>query len=125
MSRVINQETGAYLTDDEVIAMALVVLSHRFALRRTSLNNPSAVRDYLKLALSEKEHEVFACAFLDTQHRVIAFEELFRGTINQTSVYPREVVKRALALNAAAVILAHNHPSGSDEPSQADRKSVV
>lgn len=85
------------------------------------LNSPKAVRNYLQLLLGGRAQEVFLVMFLDTQHRVIAAEELFHGTLSQTSVYPREVVKRALALNAAAVILAHNHPSGVAEPSQADR----
>ncbi|WP_428417891.1 RadC family protein [Methylibium sp.] len=83
-------------------------------------DSPQAVKDYLQLQLASKPHEVFAVLFLDTQHRLLAFEELFRGTLNQASVYPREVVKRALALNAAAAILAHNHPSGVAEPSRAD-----
>ncbi len=86
-----------------------------------TLNSPRVVRDYLKLLLAGRSQEVFLVLFLDTQHRVIASEELFHGTLSQTSVYPREVVKRALAHNAAAVIFAHNHPSGSTEPSQADQ----
>ncbi len=85
-----------------------------------ALSSPAAVKDYLRLKLGEREHEVFVVVFLDTQHRVIAIEELFRGTLSQTSVYPREVVKEALARNAGAVILAHNHPSGNPEPSRAD-----
>ena len=85
-----------------------------------ALHSPAAVKDYLRLKLGDRPHEVFAVVFLDAQHRVIAIEELFRGTLTQTSVYPREVVKEALARNAAAVILAHNHPSGSAEPSRAD-----
>ena len=89
--------------------------------RGDALNSPQAVRDYLQLLLSSRPQEVFMVLFLDTQHRVIASEELFHGTLNQTSVYPREVVKRALAHNAAAVILAHNHPSGVTEPSQSDQ----
>jgi DNA repair protein RadC len=78
------------------------------------------VRDYLRLALGGREHEVFVCIWLDAQHRVVKFDELFRGTLTQTSVYPREIVKAALAANAAAVIFAHNHPSGVAQPSQAD-----
>jgi DNA repair protein RadC len=78
------------------------------------------VRDYLKLVLGRTDHEVFVALMLDAQHRVVATEELFRGTLTQTSVYPREVVKAALARNAAAVIFAHNHPSGIAEPSHAD-----
>lgn len=85
------------------------------------LENPLAVRDYLKSMLRHEPHEVFGCLFLDSKHRVLAFESLFRGSIDCTSVYPRQVVKRALAHNAAALILCHNHPSGSTEPSQADR----
>jgi DNA repair protein RadC len=86
----------------------------------SALTSPGAVRDYLRLSLGGRAHEVFVCVFLDAQHRVIADEELFRGTLTQTSVYPREVVKAALAANAAAVIFAHNHPSGVAQPSQAD-----
>jgi len=86
-----------------------------------ALTSPAAVRDYLRLILRAREYEVFCCVFLDAQNRVIAVEELFRGTLTQTSVYPREIIKRALAHNAAALILAHNHPSGVAEPSQADR----
>ena len=81
---------------------------------------PQAVRDYLQLQLGGRLHEIFAVLFLDSQHRLIALEELFRGTLTQTSVYPREVVVRALALNAASVVLAHNHPSGAATPSRAD-----
>lgn len=86
-----------------------------------ALNSPGAVRDYLRLHLGGLGHEVFMALFLDAQNRVLAREDLFRGTLTQTSVYPREVVKRALAHNAAGIILAHNHPSGVAEPSQADR----
>ena len=88
--------------------------------RQPVFDAPDAVRQYLRLQLAHLAHEVFAVLFLDHQHRLLAMEELFRGTLSQTSVYPREVVKRALALNAAAVILAHNHPSGLAEPSRAD-----
>jgi DNA repair protein RadC len=86
-----------------------------------ALNSPKAVRDYLRLTLARLPHEVFVAVFLTAQNRVIAVEELFRGTLTQTSVYPREMVKRALAHNAASVILAHNHPSGEASPSAADR----
>jgi len=85
-----------------------------------ALTSPGAVRDYLRLALGAREHEVFVCIWLDAQHRVVKFEEPFRGTLTQTSVYPREIVKSALGANAAAVIFAHNHPSGVAQPSQAD-----
>jgi DNA repair protein RadC len=84
------------------------------------LTSPQAVRDYLKLSLGALPHEIFVVLFLDSQHRLLAADELFRGTLSQTSVYPREIVKAALAHNAAAVIFAHNHPSGVAEPSRAD-----
>lgn len=87
-----------------------------------ALTSPAATRRYLQSKLRHLPYEVFACLFLDNRHRVICFEELFRGTIDGASVYPREVVKRALEHNAAALILAHNHPSGVAEPSQADRQ---
>jgi DNA repair protein RadC len=87
---------------------------------RDALASPQAVRDWLRLSLGRLQHEAFVALWLDAQNRLIASEELFRGTLTQTSVYPREVVKRALAHNAGAVILAHNHPSGLAEPSRAD-----
>jgi len=88
--------------------------------RSDHINSPEATREYLRLRLRAYPHEVFAALFLDNRHRVIQYRELFRGTINGASVYPREVVKEALSLNAAAVIFAHNHPSGVAEPSRAD-----
>src|ERR1022692_1602524 len=107
------------MTQDQTIKRALAILERR--MRNTSaLSSPTAVRDYLRILLHDRGHEVFVGVFMDAQHRVIASEELFRGTLTQTSVYPREVVKAALARNAAAVIFAHNHPSGVAEPSRAD-----
>ncbi len=88
--------------------------------RGAALSSPQAVRDYLRLKLHGLAHEVFVGVFLDAQNRVLAVEELFRGTLTQTSVFPREIVKRALHYNAAATIFAHNHPSGVAEPSRAD-----
>ncbi len=85
-----------------------------------TISGPADTCEYLIARLRDQPQEVFCCLFLDNRHRVIRFEEMFRGTVDGTSVYPREVVRRALALNAAAVILAHNHPSGVAEPSQAD-----
>jgi DNA repair protein RadC len=85
-----------------------------------ALTSPGEVRDYLRLALSRREEEAFVCIWLDAQHKVIEIQEAFAGTLTQTSVYPREIVKAALARNAAAVIFAHNHPSGVAQPSQAD-----
>ncbi len=89
---------------------------------RGSMNSPGAVRDWLRLYMGQLPHEVFVALWLDAQHRLIASEELFRGSLTQTSVHPREVVKSALQHNAAAVILAHNHPSGTREPSSADHQ---
>ncbi len=102
-----------------VVELARRSLQQRLA-DRPAFDSPGAVRDYLRLHLGPREHEVFAVLFLDAQHRLIAMEELFRGTLTQTSVYPREVVRRALHLEAAAVVLAHNHPSGTVQPSRAD-----
>ncbi|MGJ7612105.1 MULTISPECIES: RadC family protein [unclassified Variovorax] len=87
---------------------------------RAVFDSPDAVKQYLQLHIGARPHEVFAVMFLDVQHRLIALEELFRGTLTQTSVYPREVVTRAIHHQAAAVVLSHNHPSGSIEPSRAD-----
>ncbi len=89
------------------------------------LSNPDAVRRYLRMALQHLQAEEFHCIFLNAQHGVIAMEKLFSGTIDASSVYPREVVKRSLSLNAANVIFAHNHPSGCAEPSQADNRITL
>ena len=102
-------------------ALELAKRSIQETLRADSaLTSPGAVRDYLRLAIANREHEVFVCVWLDAQHRALACEEIFRGTLTQTSVYPREIVKAGLKNNAAAVIFAHNHPSGAAQPSQAD-----
>jgi DNA repair protein RadC len=102
-----------------VLELSRRVLRTRFE-QRPVFDSVDAVKDFLRLQLADLEHEIFAVLFLDSQHRLIAYEELFRGTLTQTSVYPREIAKRALALNAAAVVLTHNHPSGVAEPSRAD-----
>ena len=102
-----------------VLEMARRALREKLA-NGIALSSPQAVRDYLRLRLQALEHEVFVGVFLDAQNRLLAVEELFRGTLTQTSVYPREIVKRALSHNAASVIFAHNHPSGIAEPSRAD-----
>ena len=104
---------------DEVLQHARRVLSQRVR-RGATMSSPEAVKDYLRVHLGTLEHEVFCVLFLDAQHRIIEFRQMFRGTVSQTSVYPREVVKVALALNAAAAVMAHNHPSGTAEPSRAD-----
>jgi DNA repair protein RadC len=93
--------------------------------RRPALGAPLDAARYLSARLLDLPHEVFCCLFLDTRHRLIRYEELFRGTIDGATVYPREVVKRALVCNAAAVILGHNHPSGVAEPSEADRNITI
>ena len=103
-----------------VLEIARRHLAERLA-RDSALESPQAVRDYLKARLRHEPHEVFGCLFLDSKNRVIIFEVLFQGSIDSASVYPRQIVKRALFHNAAAVILTHNHPSGVAEPSDADR----
>lgn len=107
--------------ENRVIEKALQILDQRIFTRGPELTSPSLVADYLKLQLAQQDHEVFGVVFLDAKHRVLQFEVLFHGSIDSASVYPRQVVKRALAHNAAAVILTHNHPSGCPQPSQADR----
>jgi len=106
--------------EDAVIRRALRIMESRMQLRDVTLTSPQAVRDYLRLRIADREHKVFVALFLDSQNRLISAEELFRGTLAQASVYPREVVKTALKQNAGAVIFAHNHPSGVAEPSRAD-----
>lgn len=106
-------------TKHPIVQQALALLACE--MRQTDvLAAPDDVKDYLRLKLASKPHEVFVVMFLDAQNRVIEFEEMFRGTLTQTSVYPREVVKASLTHNAASVVLAHNHPSGSPTPSRAD-----
>lgn len=109
--------------DDETISLAIRILEARLAkaaLEYGALTSPSMTRDYLRLKLAAQEREHFLCMFLDTRHRVIKSEVLFHGTVDQASVYPRVIIQRALELNASALIIAHNHPSGVAEPSQAD-----
>jgi DNA repair protein RadC len=108
------------MSDDKIIESALAILARRMS-HGDVLADPQAVRNYLSLKLADKEYEVFGLLYLDSQNRVIGHAELFRGTLNQTAVYPREVVKAALQANAAGVLLFHNHPSGVQEPSMADR----
>lgn len=121
---MVKQSDGRYTPADQeqIISAAYRVLVSKWLPKGAKLTCPTRVREYLTMHLSEKEHEVFCVLFLDSQHRAISFDEMFQGTINSASVYPREVVKRALQHNAGAVILAHNHPSGDPEPSDADRR---
>jgi DNA repair protein RadC len=104
---------------EEVLSQARRVLSQRVR-RGATMSSPQAVKDHLRLEIGVLEHEVFAVFFLDAQNRLIEYREMFRGTVTQTAVYPREIVKTAPALNAVAAILIHNHPSGLAEPSRAD-----
>ncbi len=104
-----------------LIAAALNVMEKSLREPGQAFGSPAVVRDFLRLKLGALEHEVFALLYLNAQNQLIAYEELFRGTANQTAVYPREVARRALFHNALAVILAHNHPSGTVDPSRADR----
>lgn len=104
----------------DILERAQALIQQRFRRGARVLGSPAATRDFLQLQLATREHEVFAMLLLDNRHRLIEYRELFRGTIDGASVHPREVVKEALAANAAAVILVHNHPSGVAEPSVAD-----
>ncbi|WP_156294415.1 RadC family protein [Serratia oryzae] len=107
--------------EQHIITQAIGLLERQLQARTVVLTQPDAVRRYLRLQLERQEREVFMVMYLDNQHRLIACETLFTGTLASVNVYPREIVKQALAYNTAAVILAHNHPSGMAEPSQADR----
>lgn len=121
-TRLFVQELeGSYRSanSEEVIETALGLVEERHR-SGTTLTSPQAAREYLALRLGTLEHEVFAGIFLDAQNRILEYVELFRGTVTQTAVYPREVVKEALRRNAVALILVHNHPSGTGEPSRAD-----
>jgi DNA repair protein RadC len=120
-SLLFAQEGSTHYVRELAAAREIVKRSLEEELRHTdSFSCPATVSNYLRALVAGYEHEVFTCLFLNNRHCLIVAEELFRGTIDGTSVHPREVVKRALALNAAAVIFAHNHPSGVAEPSQAD-----
>lgn len=113
-------QVGSY-DEDACIARALEILTNRVN-RADCFTAPQLVKNFLTVRAAGLEYELFSVMFLDSQHRLIAFEEMFRGTLSQTSVYPREVVVRALRLSAAAVILTHNHPSGIPEASSADKE---
>jgi DNA repair protein RadC len=118
---MVKDEDGRYrpASGDEIIEAAMDEMKRRFS-RGKAITSPEATKEFLQLKLAHLEHEIFAVLWLDNRHRVIAFEELFRGTIDGASVHPREVVKTAMQHNAAACIFAHNHPSGVAEPSQSD-----
>jgi DNA repair protein RadC len=118
---LVRDVAGDYrqIDTDEVLQAAQEVLLGRVRGSEV-LNSPQAVRDFLRVKLGTLEHEVFAMVHLDTQNRLIEYVEMFRGTVSQTSVYPREVVREAMKRNSAALLLVHNHPSGSTQPSRAD-----
>jgi len=119
---MVRDPQGHYLvaTTEQILAAARQAIGHKMQ-RGAAFTEPAAVKEYLQAKLAGVEHEVFAVLFLDTRRRLIEYVEMFQGTIDRASVYPREVVKAALRLNAAAVIIAHNHPSGNPEPSEADK----
>lgn len=116
----VREAIETYGSEDAVVNAALQILAGRMGKKDNNLGSPTAVRDYLRLTLAGLEYETFWMICLDAQNRVISAREMFRGTLTQTSVFPREIVKQTLADNAAGVILAHNHPSGVAEPSHAD-----
>lgn len=123
MKNEVREAVMAYAgqaSDDAVIDCALGILQRRLKRPGTALSSPNAAKEYLQLKIGTLEHEVFSVLFLDVKNRLIAYQQMFSGSLTHTSVPPREVVKAALAHNAASVMLAHNHPSGSSEPSEAD-----
>ncbi len=125
MNIVKNEDPATYTVsptagDDAVISQAMSILAGRMRSGGDVFASPTNVRSYCQLRLGGLNHEVFAVLFLNVQNSLIEYREMFRGTLTQTSVYPREVVKEALELNAAGVVLVHNHPSGNTQPSRAD-----
>ncbi|MFN3045781.1 RadC family protein [Pseudomonas alloputida] len=127
MSLIVNDScvelrfAPASQSDDWIIRQAIALLEQRVFKAGPLLDQPQAVKDYLRLKLVAEPNEVFAIVFMNSQHRVLAYEPMFKGTLDSTAVYPRVVVQRALELNAGAVIFSHQHPSGCTEPSSADR----
>ena len=127
MSLIVNDScveprfTPASQSDDWIIRQAIALLEQRVFKAGPLLDQPQAVKDYPRLKLVAEPNEVFAIVFMNSQHRVLAYEPMFKGTLDSTAVYPRVVVQRALELNAGAVIFSHQHPSGCTEPSSADR----
>ena len=127
MSLIVNDScveprfAPASQSDDWIIRQAIALLEQRVFKAGPLLDQPQAVKDYLRLKLVAEPNEVFAIVFMNSQHRVLAYEPMFKGTLDSTAVYPRAVVQRALELNAGAVIFSHQHPSGCTEPSSSDR----
>lgn len=120
-STVSNYKNQSTMSDDQVLEMAAEIIETKY-LRGDSFNNPAAVKEFLQCKLANYEREVFAVLLLDSQNSLIEYKELFFGTINSANIHPREVLKIALQHNAAAVMFAHNHPSGNSEPSNADKQ---
>lgn len=126
MLKVRSEPAPVYAHEDQVVVNeALAILARRLRTEGVSLTDPKNAGQYVQLRIGALEHEVFACIFLDSRHRVIEFYEISRGTIDGAEVHPREIVKRALQVNAAALLLTHNHPSGALEFSAADRAVTV
>ena len=121
MAAMDSNITPQQAREDKAIYRAMRLLEGRLRTPGAAMNSPDAVRNFLTLHMAQQEREIFTALWLDAQHCVVAADDLFSGTLSQTSVYPREVVKRALQWNAACVIFAHNHPSGKLEPSEADK----
>ncbi len=122
----LNEKTGRYevtrsLSDTQIINAARKLIAKKVARKTKTFTSPTDIKIHLILKMADYEQEVFACLWLDNRHRLIKHEELFYGTINSAAVYPREIVKRALHHNAAAVVLVHNHPSGDSRPSDMDK----
>jgi DNA repair protein RadC len=123
MMNEVNLESNTQrIREDRAIYRAVKILESRMKVRETVLSSPKSVRDFLRLLLGSEEREMFVVLFMDAQNRLMDSETLFTGTLTQTSVYPREVVKSVIKHNAAAVIFAHNHPSGVPTPSEADKR---
>lgn len=116
----LREMRAAYGGDDAIIERALLILQARLRKPGRAFQAPGDVKDFLRLCMAQLDHEEFGVMWLDSQHRLIEWEPMFIGTLTQTSVYPREVVRRAMHHNAAACVFAHNHPSGAAEPSRAD-----
>ncbi len=125
----IDETSGTYTVSEPITECDILMMARQLAQNRLAkgciIERPAAAFTYLQALMGSYENEVFGSVFLDTQHRIICFEELFRGSINAANIYPRELVKKALSVNAAAVIFVHNHPSGDPEPSEADKKITV
>lgn len=118
--QTVNQDCPRY-REDQLIQEAISILEQRIFKAGPCIDNPQVIKDYLRLKLTNEAREIFSCVFLNSKHQVIAYEPLFFGTINTVSAHPRIILQRALELHSAAVIIAHNHPSGNLDPSEPDR----